>query len=344
MQVPKKLVSWILFLVLLLAVVFIEYLLLRPKNSQAPVEAGHISALHIEYGKLKDEDGQTVQLTGMSSHGLLWYPGYVNSGAMQTLKEYGANTFRIAVYSDDEAGGYVQKPQETMQLLYLAVENAICMDMYAVVDWHVLQDASPLNNTDSALSFFEEVSAHYGDCPNLLYEICNEPNGGTTWDEICAYAEQVIPVIRKNAPNAVVIVGTPEFSYAAEWAIDRPLAFENVMYSFHFYAGQFDDHFNDVFNLAEKKDVALFVTEWGVNYGMNGKPALAQAEKLVTVLNRRKISWAAWSLSNKDEVYSAIRPDCGKLSGWEEDDLTDVGKLIFSSFRQETFLNQLKGS
>ena len=330
----KKLIIVILLAALILLLLFFGYRLFQKDEHYAADAAdGGVRRLHVENCRIKDENGKTVQLTGMSSHGLLWYPEYTNANAMQTLKSYGANTFRIAAYSDDTGGGYVQKRDETLQLVYMAVENAISMDMYVIIDWHVLGDANPLVNLGSASAFFEEISSHYGDCPNILYEICNEPNGGTIWDEIYSYADQVIPIIRSHAPNAIVIVGTPEYSYAVEQVFDRPLDYDNVMYSFHFYAGQFDEHYIDLFNSCEKKGIPLFVTEWGVNYGTDGKPALAQAKKFVTVLNRRKISWTAWSLCNKDEVFSAVKPDCKKYSGWTPDDLTDVGKVFFESFQ-----------
>lgn len=334
MHMPKKMI----IAILLIAVVLLTAVLTGCGNGAGSRDAeqtvsGGVPALHIESGKIVDANGRTVQLTGMSSHGMLWYPQYANANAMQTLKSRGANTFRIAAYSDDESGGYVQKKEETMQFVYLAAENAIATDMYAIVDWHVLRDGNPLANLGSAQEFFREISAHYGDCPNILYEICNEPNGETTWDDICAYAEQVIPVIRSHAPNAVIIVGTPEYSYSVESVIDKPLDYDNVMYSFHFYAGQFDDYYNEVFNRCEKANIPVFVTEWGINYGSDGEPALSQAEQFVTVLNRRNISWTAWSLCNKDEVFSAIRPDCVKLSDWEEEDLTDAGKVFFDSFQ-----------
>lgn len=319
-------------IVLLLAV--LGYLLLPTErdSTEAPAESDGVSRLHVEDCRLADESGRTVQLTGMSSHGMLWYPEYANANAMKTLKTYGANTFRIALYSDDEGGGYVQNPEETMRLAFTAIENAISMDLYAIVDWHVLRDCNPLVNQESALAFFEKIASHYGDCPNILYEICNEPNSWASWEDIYTYADAVIPVIRAYAPNAIIIVGTPDYSYSVEKVFEKPLAYDNVMYSFHFYAGQHDDYYHELFNRCEKNNIPVFVSEWGINQNENGKAALSQAETFVTVLNRRRISWIAWSLCNKDEVFSAIKPDCTKLSGWEPEDLTDVGNLFFSSF------------
>lgn len=302
-----------------------------PDSSEVPETTG-VERLQVKSGELVNGQGESVQLTGMSSHGILWYSEYTNANALRTLKEYGANTFRIAVYSDDENGGYVQQKEETLRRTYMAIENTISMDLYAIVDWHVLRDCNPLTNQAHALEFFEQISAHYGDCPNLIYEICNEPNTNTSWDDIYAYANAVIPVIRNHAPNAVIIVGTPGYSYSVESVFERPLEFENVMYSFHFYAGQHDTYYNELFNRCDRNDIPVFVSEWGINYDLKGEPALSQAETFVTVLNRRNISWVGWSLCNKEEVFSAIKPDCTKLSGWELDDLTAVGKVFFEAF------------
>ena len=333
-MVKKRIAAIMAFGAVLLLGIFGPHILraVIDPQQESPEEPA-FPRLRVESCRIVDEAGNKVQLTGMSSHGMLWYPQYANANAMQTLKSYGANTFRIALYTNDPDGGYVQKKEETKQLAYMAIENAISMDMYIIVDWHVLRDKNPLDNQGYALEFFREIASHYGDCPNIIYEICNEPNGDTTWEEIYDYANAVIPVIREYAPNAIVLVGTPQYSYAVERVWNKPLEFENVMYSFHFYAGQFDDSYKDLLEMCDRKDIPVFVSEWGVNNGDDGNPALGQAETFVEVLNRRGISWIAWSLCNKDEVFSAIKPDCGKLSGWEPEDLTDVGNLIFRSFQ-----------
>ena len=44
-----------------------------------------------------------------------------------------------------------------------------------------------------------------------MEEICNEPNGDTDWLDVSVYAEQIIPVIRENDPDSVIIQGTPNY-------------------------------------------------------------------------------------------------------------------------------------
>ncbi len=57
------------------------------------------------------------------------------------------------------------------------------------VDWHILNDADPNENADEAIGFFERIASEYRDCPNLLFEICNEPNGSTDWGDVLAYCD-----------------------------------------------------------------------------------------------------------------------------------------------------------
>jgi aryl-phospho-beta-D-glucosidase BglC (GH1 family) len=64
------------------------------------------------------------------------------------------------------------------------------------------------------------MSTKYADHQNVLYEICNEPNGSANWQDVKTYASAVIPVIRRHAPNAVILVGSPT------WSQDMPPAAE----------------------------------------------------------------------------------------------------------------------
>lgn len=90
--------------------------------------------------------------------------------------------------------------ERSLELLEKGVDICIKLDMYVIIDWHVLNPrATPSKYTNEAKSFFETVSKRYAKYPNVIYEICNEPNGGASWSSnIKPYAEKIIPVIRKN--------------------------------------------------------------------------------------------------------------------------------------------------
>lgn len=152
-------------------------------------------ALHVEGTQLTDKNGNPVQLRGISTHGIAWFPDYINEACFQQLhEEWHANVIRLAMYTA-EYGGYCTGGDQNAlkQLIRDGVTYAEKQDMYVVIDWHVLSDADPNLYLEDAKAFFQEMAGTYAGSNHVLYEICNEPNGGTTWSDIKSYAEQVIP-------------------------------------------------------------------------------------------------------------------------------------------------------
>lgn len=285
--------------------------------------------LTVQNGILTDARGKPFQLRGLSTHGIAWYPQYINAGSFQSVKEAGGNVVRIAMYTDTE-NGYIADPETNMTLMRQAIENARSLDMYVLVDWHILSDGDPTTNLDAAITFFDAVASQYPADPAILYEICNEPNN-VEWESVQQYAYAIFPVIRQYSPDAVIILGTPNYSGDLRQPLLYPFPGENFLYAYHFYAGQHSD-----FNLLEyaaEQQLPVMVSEWGIDYDETGKPALDAGREFVNYLNEHGISWCAWSLCNKDEVYSVLRPDCADLSNWQDSDLTDVGRVIFAALR-----------
>ena len=290
--------------------------------------------MRVSGGVLVDAKERPVTLRGMSTHGLGWYPRYLNAGAMKTLKQYGANVIRLAMYTETSSG-YLEEPRN-LDFVYIGIENAIAENLYVIVDWHILSDGNPLTLMEEAIAFFSEISERYGQTPNILYEICNEPNGDTTWEDIAAYAAMVIPAIRKNAPEAVVLVGTPNYSSRLRDAMASPLPFSNLLYSCHKYidvSPEAEDSQEYWLQKAVETGFPVFVTEWGINGSEGENMDLANARQFVKFLNENQISWCGWALSNAEEIHGTISPDSDKLSGWGWEDLTPGGRLMFSSFR-----------
>ena len=321
---------------------------IHAKNVKAePLSPGVSShgALSVDGAALKDGQGEPMVLRGVSSHGINWYPKYLNGGAMETLADYGANVQRIAMYTEAR-NAYIENPEQNRNYLYMGIESALAADLYVIVDWHILKDGDPNRYADEAVMFFDEISRHYGDHPAILYEICNEPNGDTTWDDIRNYAKRVIPAIRANAPSAVILVGTPKYCTDFSGPMEDPLEYPNIMYTMHRYIDVSEDKpcDNRRIEAIVEHGLPVFVSEWGTSVGeqaylQNGeydsrvKTYQENARPFIDYMEKHGISWTAWSLSNKNEAHSMIRNDCNKYSGWTEEDLTDFGKLIFYSFR-----------
>ncbi len=293
--------------------------------------------LKVRDGTLRNQAGQPCQLRGMSSHGLQWFPKYTNARALMTIGAYGANLFRVAMYADSSEGGYNESAdaaRRQREWMYSSVENALAADLYVIIDWHILKDKNPLRHLDAAIAFFGEISSRYGREPGVIYEICNEPNGDTTWGDVFRYAEKVIPVIRKNSPSAIVLVGTPKFSTDLQSAFEKPLPFDNIMYALHVYTEYVSNRFErNVSELLYAK-MPVFVTEWGIS-STKKRDNYAIAKRLLDFFDKRNLSWANWSLCNKNESYSAIKPEVQKLSGWIDEDLSLSGKLVFSRFARK---------
>ena len=304
---------------------------MRTRNEVKGGGVSYHGQLRLYGTQLVNQFGEPIQLRGMSSHGITWYPEFTNFGAIRTLRERGANMFRIAMYSYQNQG-FVHYPDASMQFMLLALENVLAADMYAIVDWHILRDYNPNMFRDEAIFFFEEISRRYAGHPGIIFEIANEPNGPTTWDDIIEYAMEVIPVIRRNSPDAIIIVGTPNFSVNIEYPAANPLPFDNIMYAFHFYTGYSQGGYVRRIESAIEAGIGIFVSEWGLSYepGENF-PCFDKAQDFLDFVNMHYLSWAAWSLSNKNEVFSAIHYTSMSLSDWQDYELTDVGRFLFDA-------------
>ncbi len=290
-------------------------------------------ALHLDGIQLVDEAGEPVQLRGISTHGLAWFPEYVNADCLADLHAWGANVFRLAMYTA-ESGGYCTDgdPEQLKNLVKEGVELATAEDMYVIIDWHILSEGSPSVYQDEAEAFFDEMSKEYADYNNVLYEICNEPNGGTGWAEIKAYAEDIIPIIRANDPDAVIIVGTPTWSQDVDQAAADPITdYDNILYTLHFYAATHTDDLRNKMKNALEDGLPIFVTEYGIcDASGNGAIDEEQANTWVSLMNDYGVSYCMWNLSNKAESSAILNSDVTKTSGFTEDDLSQAGRWVYT--------------
>lgn len=312
---------------------------MAPENAAAeaftaedPATPSTAGALQVVGTQLSAEDGRAVQLRGVSTHGLSWYPEYVNQEFFTELRnDWNANVVRLAMYTA-ESGGYCTDgdPEALYGLVRDGVQYATEADLYAIVDWHILSDNNPLQHADEAQDFFARISADLADNNNVLYEICNEPNGSTTWEDISAYADRIIPVIRENDPDAVIIVGTPTWSQEVDKAAAAPLAADNLMYTLHFYAASHQQDLRDRLKSAVEGGLPVFVTEFGIcDASGDGRIDYASADAWVNLMDELDVSYICWNLSNKDEASALFKASCAKTSGFTKDDLSEEGVWVW---------------
>ncbi len=303
---------------------------------QKPAVSNPKGKLHVDGTHLVNADNEVVQLKGVSTHGLAWFPQFVNEDAVRTLHDdWGANVIRLAMYTA-ENGGYCTggDQQQLKNLIDTGVQAATKEGMYVIIDWHILSDGNPTQHQDEAVSFFDEMSKKYSQYDNVLYEICNEPQNSPWASVIKPYAETIIPVIRKNDPDSVIIVGTNTWSQDVDEVVSSPLSFDNVLYTLHFYAGTHKDNIRNKLTTALNAGIPVFVSECSIcDASGNGGIDYDSAQTWLDLLNQNQVSFIAWSLSNKNETSALIRPDCDKISGWSEDDLSDTGKWFYHAIK-----------
>lgn len=301
--------------------------------------------LHVKGTKLVDKKGHEVQLRGVSTHGLSWYPQYVNDKCFAQLHDkWGANVVRLAMYTEEYNGycsGDAKNRSDLKKLIKKGVRLAKKHKMYVIVDWHILSDGNPNSHKKEAKAFFREMSREFKGYNNVIYEICNEPNNGTSWKEIKSYARSVISTIRKNDKKAVIVVGTPTWSQDVDQAAADPIKGDNIMYALHFYAATHKTDLRNKMTAAINKGLPVFVTEYGIcDASGNGAIDKKEADRWIQTMDEYGVSYIAWNLSNKQESSSIIKSSCPKVSGFKKSDLSDEGKWLYSMLRKKAGLTK----
>ena len=273
-----------------------------------------------------------MQLRGVSTHGLAWYPQYVTNDCFATLKSFGANVVRLAMYTY-ESGGYCTDGdrQQLETLVQNGVQYAFNNDMYVIIDWHVLNDGNPNRYSDVAKAFFAKKAQQYASYNNVIYEICNEPCNGATWGDVKFYASEVIPSIRSYDKDAVILIGTPNWSQDVDEAVKDPVTgYDNIMYTLHFYAATHKEDLQNKLKSAADAGLPIFVSEFGIcSADGNGQVDIDSANSWISLLDSYGISYVCWNLSNKDEKSALLTPACDKTSGFTYEDLSDEGKWLY---------------
>ena len=279
-------------------------------------------SLKLDGTNLVNQYNEKIRLKGISSHGLQWFNYLVTDNNIKTLKSWGSNTFRLAMYTKE--GGYIDN-KSIYEDLIKDIDMVISNDMYVIVDWHILSDNNPNMNKEEAKEFFEKITEKYKNTPNIIYEICNEPNGGTNWNDIKSYADEIVPIIRKNSNN-IIIVGTPTWSQDIDIVIDNKVNDNNTMYALHFYSGTHKEYLREKAKKALYNGIPIFISEFGVSAADgNGGVYLEEADKWFEFIKENNLSYINWSLSDKNESSALLLPNNKEIN---DNALSESGKYI----------------
>lgn len=313
----------------------------------APVEAYGNLKVDKTTAKLTDSAGKPVVLRGMSFFESKHPNGgkYYNGNVVKWLAtDWNVSLVRAAMgvttesYNGGQNKGYLADPVGNQDRVERVIQGAIDAGIYVIVDWHITAETGQENCRTSgcpqeAKLFFGELAKKYGNTPNLIWELWNEPTVG--WSTIASLAKTVIPEIRKYSKNPIVIGNSSWSSTPHEVGSDLD-SYDNILYALHFYAAQGShDGYKSNITSAMSKGHAVMVTEWGVSDalgGANGTINLNNAQTWLTFLDNTGVSHANWSVTDKEETCSILKPGTTNLGGWAASDLTAAGTFMRNYF------------
>jgi aryl-phospho-beta-D-glucosidase BglC (GH1 family) len=314
-------------------------------TSKAPAVVTPVSQhgqLSVKGANIVDKNGKVFKIKGMSTHGIMWedFSDILTKDSLKVLRDdWKVNTIRIAMYTY-EWGGYCTEngkyQAQAKQKVKTGVENAKSLGMYAIIDWHVLNDRNPNTYKADAIKFFTEMAQTYKDYDNVIYEICNEPNGGITWTGgIKSYCQSVVSAIRKYDSDAIIICGTGTWSQDIDQVLGNKLSDKNCVYALHFYADTHRDWLRNRLQNCYNKGLPVLVSEFGTcDASGNGGYNSAESTKWLKLLDSLKVGYINWSACGKSETASAFNSGTNlKAIKSGTSQLTASGKFIRDWYR-----------
>jgi hypothetical protein len=312
-----------------------------------PAPATSLPPLHVEGNTIQDSAGSTVVLRGVCipDIGLLDSQS-TDSGVsgvrarideVLTTAQLDAHVIRLPVYPRTVFNGgsptYSPEPfpvgqaapstskvtvtnlsvgDYVSQVLQPAVDYATSKGLYAIVDFHQIDNATGDGGAASqsgqdAITFWTQIAPVFSNYPNVFYEAFNEPidtSAGSSagWNQAyLAVAQSWVNTIRAGAPNNIIVVGSPSWSQYPNGG--HALTGSNLVFTAHAYPNNWPGTGESSF-LARVQEAAatapVFFTEWGFQIGTASKtnslatPDDSWGQALQSVLNAGGESWTAW--------------------------------------------------
>jgi endoglucanase len=290
--------------------------------------------LSVSGNKIVDKNGEPVALYGMS---LFWSQikgKYYNYNCVKWIRDdWKCTVVRAAmgIGNADGLDGYLVNKDAEFNKVISVIDAAIDLGIYVIVDWH---DHHAHENKEEAIDFFTVIAQRYGDKPNIIYEIYNEPMQISWADDVKPYSEEVVSAIRAADPDNLIIIGTTTWSQDVDIASEDPLEGRNLVYSLHYYASSHKQNLRDKAQKALDNGAALFVSEYGTTeYTGDGIIDTVEVNAWFDFLEKNKISWCNWSIGDKAESSAALKPGASAEGGWTDNDISFSGHMVRNKIR-----------
>ena len=281
--------------------------------------------------QLCDRHAKPVVLRGVSMGWHNFWPRFYNPQAVSWIaKDWHATVVRAAMGTINN-NNYIDNPQHALDCVERVIDGAIKSGIYVIIDWH-----SHKLQTAEAVKFFGMMARKYGNRPNVIYEIYNEPVEDS-WESLKDYARQVIGEIRKYDADNIVLIGCPHWDQDIDKVAASPLTgFTNVMYTVHFYAATHKQELRDRMVNAIHAGVPVFVSESAAMEASGDGPLdAAEWQRWIDTMERLQVSWVNWSVSDKDETCSILLPQAKSTGNWNINSVVKPwGKMVRTALRK----------
>jgi len=286
-------------------------------------------ALKVVGGKILNSHNAEPQLRGISMSWSVWGgKKYYNPAVVNWLHDdFNISLLRVSMAVQPDSG-YLQLPVEQEKLVTTTIDAAVKKGVYVLIDWH---DHNANQHVEQSKVFFAKMAKRYAGKPNIIYEIFNEPEK-IEWQTVKDYAVAVITEIRKYDTKNIILVGSPHWDQDVDIVAKDPIkGFDNIAYSFHFYASD-PNHQEGLMKRADEAialGLPILVSEWGVGEASgDGLFDLQKTGKWLSWMEKNKLSWANWNVTDKKETTALLEPGASPKGKWGMETLTPAGKYI----------------
>ena len=284
-------------------------------------------SLTVNGNKLQDPTGKTIILRGsalIDIGSLYWYGSQSAAGITARMDKVAAagvqgNVVRLPVYPkvDYNTGGDpacspcpypvgtgptasctpkapLSAADYVSKVLKPAVDYATSKNLYVIIDYHQIDNASTGTSAADAVTFWTDIAPQFAGAANVLYEPFNEPiDANVAWSALKPAVQRLIDTIRAGAPKNIIIVPSNAWDQHPGDAVSDPPTGTNLMYTAHIYANNWNAAFQSQVAKATAK-APVFISEWGY---ANSDPS-SFGTSLQTTVNGDGASWTAWVTDN----------------------------------------------
>ena len=211
--------------------------------------AQSLSKLSVDGKNIVNEKGEVLRLKGVSfsDPDKLEKDGQWNLRYLQEAKDWGCNVVRFPVHPPrlNDRGW-----DKYFALLDKGVAWATQLEMYVIIDWHIIGNLSedkwfrPIYNTsfEETRKFWKRAAAHFKANPTVaVYELYNEPTnsgkdlGDLSWSKLVKLYETLIDDINAIDDEKIFLVAGMNWGYYLNEVIENPVKRKNVTYTTHPY-------------------------------------------------------------------------------------------------------------